>query len=134
MGRPSKLDDITAQRIVNAVRAGMSRAGAASAAGVHRSTLLNWLANARAGEKPYADFLDRVTRAEGEAEQDVVDALMLACKKGSAPAIQSWLTARRPHDWQREPAVEAEREADSDAAADVPMLESILAAAKSRAG
>lgn len=72
-----------------------------------------WLASARAGEKPYADFLDRVTRAEGEAEREVVDALFQSAKSGSFQAIQFWLTSRRPHDWQREPAANADEDADA---------------------
>lgn len=133
MGRPTKLDDITAERIVKAVRAGMSRSGAAAAAGVGRSTLMGWLAAARAGEKPYADFLDRVTRAEGEAEREVVDALFQSAKSGSFQAIQFWLCSRRPHDWQREPqAANDERESDAGDQADVEVIRSVLAAAESR--
>lgn len=133
MGRPTKLDDITAQKIVAAIKAGMSRAGAAASAGIGRSTLLEYLAKARAGEKPYADFLDRVTRAEAEAERDVVDALMMACKKGSVPAMQFWLCSRRPHDWKRDPeAANDEQDADAGAQDDVDVIRSVLAAAESK--
>lgn len=108
----------------------MSRAGAAASAGVHRATLMDWLAKARAGDKAYADFLDRVTRAEAKAEKEVVDALMQACKKGSVPAMQFWLSSRRPHDWQMKPAAPSE---DAEAKDDLSpeMRESLIAALRS---
>ena len=110
VGRPTKLDDLRAKRIVDAIASGMSRTAAAASARVARATLMDWLARGRDGEQPYADFLDRVKAAEAEAES-----LMVACVRtaGLEPrhwqAAAWWLERARPADWaKREPSKDEE--------------------------
>ena len=134
MGRPTKLDDLTAKRIVDALGAGMSRRGAAHAAGIGWSTLKVWLASGRRGHEPFAAFLARVEQAEGKAERVVVDALVEAIRERKVDAIKFWLTSRRAADWQKP---DAENDSDDDVGdssidADESFTRSVLAAIQSR--
>ena len=68
MGRP-KLDPATMQRIVDLIRAGNYLEVAATAAGIHRSTLYRWLRHGRDQKRGrYRKFLNQVEKAQAEAE------------------------------------------------------------------
>jgi hypothetical protein len=88
-GRPTKLDDLTAKRIVDAVRAGNTRQCAAQLGGIHKATLLEWLARGRKGEQPFADFADRIARADAEAEAEMVSCVRDA--GGAGPLVPGGL-------------------------------------------
>lgn len=80
MARP-KLEPAVTQRIVDLVRAGNYLEVAATAAGIHRSTLHRWLKLGR--EQPrgrYRRFLDAVEKALADAEARDV-ALQAACRR-----------------------------------------------------
>src|SRR5688572_1942763 len=105
VGRPTKLDDLRAKRIVDAIGKGLSRTAAAAKGGISRAALMDYLARGRDGEQPFADFLDRVKAAEAKAEED-----MVACVRTAAleprhwQAAAWWLERSRPADWaKREP-------------------------------
>ena len=142
MGRPTNLDDLVSKRVVDALNAGVSLVGAAYAARISRASLMEWLARGRDGEQPYATFLDRVTEARGKAERKVVDALMIKIREGNVPAAIFWLQQRAPDEWNRKPATSndsgsGDASAESDIVeqeTDLPMLESLVAAAKSKVG
>ncbi len=131
-GRPTKLDDLTAKRILNAAEAGVSRRAACEAARVHQATLCDWLARGRDGESPFAEFLERLEAAEAKAERKVVDKLMEQIESGHVPAMMFWLKCRRG--WRdNEPAAnEAAASGTVEEAGSVEFIESVLAAAKSR--
>ncbi len=131
MGRPSKLDDLTAKRILNAAEAGVSRRSAAEAARVDPATLFRWLAQGRDGEEPFCEFRERLLAAEAKAERKVVDCLMEQIASGHVPAMMFWLKCRR--DWRdnEAPATEAATNSAEEAGS-VEFIESVLAAAKSR--
>lgn len=134
MGRPSKLDELRAKRIVDAIKAGASRTGAAKCARVHRATLMDWLARGRDGEQPYADFLDRVREAEGGVEERITTALLEAIEKGHVGAMCFWLERRRPDEWGKRDVVTHTHqgaEAGSDAQ-DLDVARSVVAALESR--
>jgi len=68
MGRP-KLDPATTQRIVDLIRAGNYLEVAATAAGIHRSTLYRWLRHGRDQQRGrYRKFLTQVEKAQAEGE------------------------------------------------------------------
>lgn len=94
MGRPSKLDDLTAQRIVAAVETGAPWYMAAAAGGVSRTTLKNWKARARDGEEPYASFLARLEKAEANGAVAMLDVIQNAAKSGTWQAA-AWVMERR---------------------------------------
>ena len=118
MTPPKLLDDLVAKKVVDAVRAGASRTGAAEAARVGRRTLHRWLQRGAAGEAPYAAFLEKIREAEGELEKELVGII-----KGHASdtfAAAAWLCERRwPQRWalrrdrlDREPAPPTEAETE----------------------
>ena len=98
-GRPTKLDDLTAKRICDAIKGGSSRACAAALVGVAVSTLYAWMA-------ANPDFLERVRVADAHAEQQVVDALFALATDKTRPhfeAIKFWLKTRRAKTWREQP-------------------------------
>lgn len=133
MGRPTKLDDLTAKRIVDAIRRGVSRRAAANGANVSYTALKNWLAAGREGEPLYAAFLARVEEAESKAEGEMVDALFAAAKDGKYQAAQFWLTSRRAAEWAARTAADAESEASADVTADdLETARAVVSALESR--
>lgn len=98
MGAPTKLDDLRAKRIIDAVKRGLPRSTAAMLARVAPSTLFLWLAKGRAGDPEYSDFSDRVRAAEAEGEDEIVGVL----RGHAANSWQAcaWLLERRnPKAW-----------------------------------
>lgn len=132
VGRPTKLDDLTSKRILNAAEAGVSRRSACEAARICQATLFDWLARGRDGEEPYAEFLERLESAEARAERTVVDKLMEQIENGHVPAMMFWLKCRRGWRENDAPANEAIETSAVEGADPVDVLESLLAAAKSR--
>ena len=134
MGRPTKLDDLVAQRIVSAIAAGASRTGAAKSARVARASLFDWLARGRDGEQPYADFLDRVREAEGTVETLVATALQTAIANGHVGAMCFWLERRRHEEWgKRDVLTHVDRPEREVAGVDLDIARSVVAALESKA-
>ena len=68
MSRP-KLDEVTTQKICDLLRAGNYLDTAATAAGVHKTTLHRWLRLGREQKRGrYKKFVEAVEKAQGEAE------------------------------------------------------------------
>ena len=68
MPRP-KLDPTLTQRLVDLIRAGNYLEVAATAAGIHRSTLHRWMRHGRAQKRGrYRKFLSAVEKAQAESE------------------------------------------------------------------
>jgi hypothetical protein len=129
-GRPTKLDDLTSKRIVDAIRDGNTRQCAAQLGGVHKATLLDWLARGRSDEQPFADFADRVAKADAEAEAEMVGCVRDAAKSGAPGtwrAALEWLQHRRRATWKR--ASDPERAAVNEAAKLAAMTDEELLAA-----
>lgn len=93
MGRPTSLTDISAERIRQAVRKGATWQLAAAAAGVGRSTLMDWKAKGKRGEQPYADFLDSLKRAEAERADEALEHIQKAA--GTSWQAAAWYLERR---------------------------------------
>jgi hypothetical protein len=136
IGRPSKLDDVTAQRIVEAVRVGAPWYLAADAGGVGRSTLRQWKQKGATGEEPYASFLARLKSAEGAGAVKSLERIQRAADNGTWQA-DAWLLERRyPKAFGRR---DRERTATTVAASpidvnDGALVESVYAAHKSKVG
>lgn len=92
-GRPTKLDELRAQRIVDAVRHGNYRETAAAAAGIGRRTLYEWLSD----ERPlYREFRERVEAAEAACEPELVASIRTAALEGHVKAAIEFLGRRWP--------------------------------------
>lgn len=136
LGRPTKLDDLTAKRIVDAVREGHSYAAAARAGRIAENTLHNWLGRGRDGDPDYVGFLRRVEEADHEAEHRCVAVLKNALEgtdaKLATDTAWKWLARRRPAQWSEKP-VEAKAGADDEQTVDdIAVTRSVLAALESR--
>lgn len=126
MGRPSKLDDLVAQRIVAAIAKGVPRHTAAKIAGVVPSTLFEWLRKGRDGEPAYAEFSDRVRAAESKGEEEIVGLLRGHAEKHWQAC--AWLLERRnPKRW----AAKKDVPKPIEAAVDAGTTEEIAAIAQS---
>lgn len=112
-GRPTSLTPEVADRIVQAVRAGSYVSHAAEYAGVHRDTVYGWLERGRrehariakdpkgrpdADEAAFAEFSDRVMRAEAEALIEAVAAWKTA-SRSDWRAAKEWLARRHNEEW-----------------------------------
>lgn len=93
MARPSKLDDLVAQRIVAAVKSGLPRTHAARLARISPATLFDWLARGRRGEPGYAELLERVAEAEAHDVAELVGFMREHAKVSHAAC--AWLLERR---------------------------------------
>lgn len=102
MGRPTKLDDITAERIAEAISAGQTWKLAAQYAGISERTLHDWRERGEEGDEPYASFLQRLKRAEGVAALESIREIRTGALQWQARA---WFLERRfPEEWaKREP-------------------------------
>lgn len=90
----SRLDDLAAKRLTDALKEGMSRTAAARLAGVSPSIYRD------AGD----DLRARIQRAEAEAEQTAVKAIMVAAERGDWRACAWWLERRHTARWSAEQA------------------------------
>jgi hypothetical protein len=101
MPRPSKLNPVTAEKIVNLVKAGNYRETAAAAAGIDPKTLRNWLHRGAKGGKAnaeYRTFSENLDQAEAEAE--VRDNKKITDAAATDWRAAAWRQARRrPDRW-----------------------------------
>jgi hypothetical protein len=93
MGRRTKLDEVTAQRIINAVRNGLPRVHAARVARIHPDTLFDWLRRGRAGEPVFSEFSERVAEGEAHDVEELVGYMREHAKQSHQAC--SWLLERR---------------------------------------
>ena len=101
MGRPIKLTSDLQARIVAFLGAGAYVETAASAAGVSKQTLYNWLKRGADGEEPFDGFLDAVERAQGEADIRDLKTIRDAATGGVWQAAAWRLERRHPEKWGR---------------------------------
>lgn len=81
MARPSKFNDEVAEKILAAIRAGNFAEVAAVYAGISASTFYEWTRRGRAGEEPFAAFVEEVEQALASAEVRHVVNITEAAKK-----------------------------------------------------
>jgi hypothetical protein len=87
-GRPTKLSDEIADRIVAILQAGNHLQVAAIAGGIGERTLREWLARGhpdgnKPADAPYRRFRARVEQAQAEAEAVLVTRIQKAAANGS---------------------------------------------------
>src|SRR4051794_5885846 len=112
MPRPSKLTDETASRILTALRTGCYMETAAAFAGIHKSTLHDWLKRGRSESKGrYREFSYSVEKALAESE--LRDLAVIARASERQWQASAWRLERRwPQRWaRRSPVTEVEEEA-----------------------
>jgi hypothetical protein len=93
MGRP-KLDPALSQRIVDLVRAGNFLEVAATAVGIHRSTVHRWMQRGREQSRGrYKKFLQQIEKAQAECESR--DVALVAKAAGTDWRAATWRLERR---------------------------------------
>ena len=112
MGRPTKLDDLTAKRICDALKAGVSRRAAAAAGNVDYATFKRWMAS---DDDLNRAFRARVEAAEASPEREAVDCIMNAVREGDWKAADTWLSKRRAIDWASKAAAIHDERVDEEA-------------------
>lgn len=138
LGRPSKLDDLRAKRVVDALRSGHSFAAAARAGGIDEGTLHDWRKRGAAGDDEFSRFHQRVEEACQAAEDRCVQVLRSALDgedlKLATDTAWKWLARRRPLEWAEqkgEPRSELSVSAEGGES-DLEVTRSVLAALESR--
>lgn len=115
MGRPTSLDELTAERIRQAVRKGATWAMAAQASGIGASTLREWKQKGRGGQEPYASFLATLKRAQAERAEEALEVIQKAA--GTSWQAAAWFlertqperfALRRPVEREEKPPTEEE--------------------------
>jgi len=103
VGRPSKLTDELEQKLCNALRAGNYLEVAARYAGVSRSSVHRWLAQAAEGaaDPRLKQFAEAVSKAEADAEIHAVGVVRKAINQGDSRAAFGYLERRHPERWRR---------------------------------
>jgi hypothetical protein len=86
-----KMTPAARQKIIDGLKAGMTRSGAAGVAGIHVSQVGRWCAKD-------ASFASDCAIAEQEAEARMTAAIVKAAPKDWR-AAESWLKRRRPEEW-----------------------------------
>ena len=98
-GRPSALTPDVRNKVLAALRCGLSRAAAAARAGIGARTLRDWMARTDDVE-PYASFRVAVEAAEGVCEARLAAVVFKAALED--PNQARWLLERRfPGSWGR---------------------------------
>jgi transposase len=132
VGRPSKLTDELEQQLCNALRAGNYLDVAARYAGVSRSSVHRWLAQAAedAADPRLKPFAAAVSKAEADAEIHAVGVVRKAINQGDTRAAFGYLERRHPERWSRRdqsaPAAAQSRQAAGDLDANDPRTRRLL--------
>lgn len=104
-GRPPKLTDDVADKVIEILRLGGFMESAAAAVGVHRATLYAWIElgdpereGARKADEPYRRFRERVEQARAEVEQQAA-ALVVKAAQEDWRAAAWYLERAAPERW-----------------------------------
>lgn len=93
MARPTKYEDVRADKICGLLRAGCTRKASAESSGITYQTFLRWL-------ETNVSFVTSVSRAEADAENIMAAVIQKAATKGDDwRAAESWLKRRRRDEW-----------------------------------
>ena len=93
-GRPTKLNPEVQEKICNAIKLGCTVENAATIAGVHRTSLMNWLkrgVNAKTGR--YFSFFIALKEAKAHSEAALLTQIRTAAQKEWTAA--AWILERR---------------------------------------
>lgn len=87
--RALKFNELTAEKIVDAIKKGAPYSIAAKSAGISTSTLYRW-------RRQFPDFAERIERAEAETAVEYLEDVRQAAAKGNTKAMLWWLEKRYP--------------------------------------
>ena len=90
--RPSKFTEAARDKVINALKAGLTRTAAAGIANVHVSQVTRWCQN-------NASFATDCDIAEQQAEARFTSAITKAVQDGDVKYALEWLKRRRRAEW-----------------------------------
>jgi hypothetical protein len=104
MAMPTKLNETTQKRIVEAISTGNYMETAARYAGIDRKTFYNWMERGAGddAEPLYREFREAVEEAKAAAEVRAVLRITQAANDGTWQAAAWWLERTRPKQWGRQ--------------------------------
>ena len=105
-GRKTKLSPDLQKRLLDAIAAGNYIHTACAAVGIGESTYFKWLERGRAGESPYREFMEALTRAEQQAIVSLVK-IVRSHAIGDWRAAAFLLERRQKKDWGRHETLDA---------------------------
>lgn len=94
MGRKTKLNKEVIQALCDAIRRGLPRDRAAAFAGIHISTIYDWLSREAEGGL-FADFSDSLKKAESELIADKLQTISAAAEDDGKWQAAAWILERR---------------------------------------
>jgi hypothetical protein len=97
LGRRTILDGNLTKRICGLLADANSIKTACEAVGIDESTFYDWIQKGEQGQKPYADFAKRTSRARGKAKQRLVKTIVSQSPKDWKAA--AWILS---HCWPQE--------------------------------
>lgn len=100
-GRPPKLTYENQEQIAAVIEQGGSITEAARKCGIHRETIGRWAEKGRQQDEGiFADFYDRLTRAQGQGEATYRQALLqIAIETDDTATLMAMLKQRYPDAW-----------------------------------
>lgn len=104
----AKLNDTTKDRLVKAIRLGLTNKLAAQYAGIGESTFYLWMEKARGGDPKYLDLLEALKRAEAQNAAECFEVIKRAAMDGTWTAA-AWVLERR-HNMVRDQIVDPPQE------------------------
>jgi len=133
-GRPTMCTPDVIDRLCDAMQS-LGFVGAACAqAGVHKSTVMEWVQRGADGEQPFADFAGRWAQARARAQAVLVGNIRDAAAAGDWRAAAWALERANPEEYPREPSVTVTTHVHQGVET-APLLERIAArAAPERSG
>ena len=105
-GRRTKLSAELKKRLLSYIAAGNYQHVACAAVGIDNSTFTRWWEKGEAGHEPYATFCKELTRAEIEAQANLVE-LVRSHAIGDWRAAAFLLERKHKKDWGRHETIEA---------------------------
>ena len=100
-GRPNGLTPEIQNTIISTIKAGNYLEAACGQAGVTQQTVYGWLQRGEAGEEPYREFFELLTRAQSESEREAVKAIKDRFGD-DLKAPMWWLERRFPRRWGKQ--------------------------------
>ena len=100
IGRHTKLTPEVQDAICANLAEGIYVETACILAGVCKATFYKWKTRGEAGEQPYVDFVDAVTRAEAEAERRAIAHIQRAGEEDPRH-LEWWLERKHSDRWAR---------------------------------
>ena len=98
-GRPTLCTPEMVDALVVRVRAGVPIKRAVGAIGISESAFYKWMERGEAGESPYVELMERVTRARNQTAAAMAEVVVQAGLDGDVKAAQWYLERRDPQHW-----------------------------------